>query len=360
MKSTRKTPAVTTAFASALTGCALALSAGAAQAEGEINLLTWEGYADESFVAPFTEATGCTVSAKYIGSGDEIITALLAGRGDDYDLVSPSSDIVDRLIDAGKVEPVGTSRVPNAADFFGAFQKPEYLVRGDDVYGVPYTYGIIRIIVDGDKIPDGADSLSVLWSEDLRNQIAIWDDIEAVYMAGRYLGVDDPYDMSAEELEKAREALIAMKPNVRKYWFSAGELDTLYAQNEIVASNAWESNIIKLAGQGRNIIDITPEEGRGGWTDSWLVVDGAGSNDCVYEWLNYTASAEAQAKGHLVTGFGYSNVNIADHLNDDQRAMLSTLRMDDPEALSDVDWWRPVEDRGAYLEIWNQVKATAN
>ncbi|MEM9498121.1 MAG: extracellular solute-binding protein [Pseudomonadota bacterium] len=343
-----------------LGGLGLIMAAGTATAEGEISLLTWEGYADDSFVAPFTEATGCTVSPKYIGSGDEIITALLAGRGDDYDLVSPSSDIVDRLIDAGKVEPVDMSRVPNAEGFFGAFKNPDYLMRGDDVYGVPYSYGIIRIIADGAQVTEPGASIDLLWSDGMEGQVAIWDDIEAVYMAGRYLGFDNVYEMSDEELAQARDALLRMKPNVRKYWFTAGELDTLYQQNEIVASNAWESTMIELIRAGRNVVEIIPQEGRGGWTDSWLVVEGAGANDCVYEWLNYTASAEAHAAGFSVTGFGYANANMSESLSEDDQALLSQLNMDNPNALDDVDWWQPVNNRGAYLEIWNQVKAASN
>lgn len=337
----------------------LAVAAGPALADGEINLLTWEGYADASFVEPFTEATGCRVTAKYIGTGDEIMTALLAGRGDAYDLVSPSSDLVERLIDAGKVEAIDMSRVPNSSGFFDAFKQPGYLMRDGEIYGVPYTFGIIRIVVDADKVDAPPESLSLLWSDDMRGQIAIWDDIEAIYMAGRYLGFDDVYDMSDEELAQARDALIEMKPNVRKYWASAGELTTLYQQDELAASNAWESTIIELADSDTNLIEITPKEGNGGWTDSWLIVDGAGDNDCVYEWLNWTASAEAQAAGFLVTGFGYSNTGIGAHLDADQQAMLSRLGMDDPTSLSAVDWWQPVRDRGAYLEAWNQVKAAS-
>ena len=38
---------------------------------GELNILTWEGYADASVVEPFEAATGCKVSATYVGSNDD-------------------------------------------------------------------------------------------------------------------------------------------------------------------------------------------------------------------------------------------------------------------------------------------------
>ena len=45
-------------------------ASGAAQADGELNVLTWEGYTDPSFVAGFEEATGCKVTPTYVGSND--------------------------------------------------------------------------------------------------------------------------------------------------------------------------------------------------------------------------------------------------------------------------------------------------
>ena len=44
----------------------------AALAGGEVNLLTWEGYADDSFVSIFEEQSGCKLTKTYVGSNDEM------------------------------------------------------------------------------------------------------------------------------------------------------------------------------------------------------------------------------------------------------------------------------------------------
>ncbi len=80
-------------------------------AAGEVNLLTWEGYADESVVKPFEEATGCKVTATYVGSNDDFAPKLLAGSGV-YDLVTPSIDATKVLIEAGLIDPLDLSRLP--------------------------------------------------------------------------------------------------------------------------------------------------------------------------------------------------------------------------------------------------------
>ena len=67
---------------------AVLLLARPAVAGGDLNILSWEGYADASFVKPFEKASGCRVSATYVGSNDEFVAKIIAGGGA-YDLIYP-------------------------------------------------------------------------------------------------------------------------------------------------------------------------------------------------------------------------------------------------------------------------------
>jgi spermidine/putrescine transport system substrate-binding protein len=321
-----------------------------------LNLLVWEGYADASFVDPFKKESGCDVSAVYVGSNDEIFAKLMAGGGA-YDLVSPSNDTTMKLIDAGLVDPVDVDKVTAEADFFPMLKSPPWLAKDGKTYGVPYAWGIIRIIVDAAAVPEPPTSLAFLWDPKYAGKFAMWDDIETVYTAARYLGIKNVYDMNDEELQKVKEALLKLKPNMRKYWTTAGEMTTLLQGKEVIGGNAWEETLIKMRGGSQKFIDVHPKEGRGGWSDSWMIAKGASSNACVYKWLNYVSSAKAQALGHAVTGFGYSNAKMVDFLTDEQKKPFEELGMTDPESLKTVNWWQPVKQRAKYLEIWNQVKA---
>lgn len=325
-------------------------------ASADLSLLTWEGYADDSFVGPFTEATGCEVSATYVGSGDEFV-AKMASAHTTYDLVSPASDIALRLADLGVVEPVDMSRVPHAADFAPAFRNPAWLTRDGEVYGVPYTFGIIRVIATPDAAVSADASLEVFWDPAHKGQVALWDDIESLYMAARYLGYDDVYNLNEMQLAATQEALSKVMPSVRKLWFSAGELDNLIQSGEVKLTNAWETNLINAWNAGTEVVEVIPPQGRGAWSDAWMISDGAGDNDCVYQWLDYVSSPKAQALGNAVTGFGYSNPKMVAELDEQSRTYMQRLGMDNPDILMAVDWWQPVPKRPAYLQAWNQVKA---
>ncbi|MCL8385780.1 ABC transporter substrate-binding protein [Xanthobacter aminoxidans] len=345
----------------AMLGAALALAMAFAQpatAAGNLTLLVWEGYADDSFVKPFEAETNCKVNTVYVGSNDEIVSKLMSGGGA-ADLTAPSNDTNMRLVAAGAVSPVDMSKVPNAADFLPQFKNPSWLVKDGKVYGVPYGWGVVRIIADPKAVPADTDTLGFLWNPKYKGKISVWDDIETVYMAARALGFKNTYDLSDAQLEKVKAKLIEMKPNIRKYWFTTGEMGNLMSSGEVVGGNSWESTLVELRNAGREVADLKPKEGRGGWADSWMIVKGAESNPCVYPWLNYVSSPKAQALAHKVTGFGYPNAKMPTELDDKTKAAYDALGMVDPQTFTNVDWWQPVKRRGKYLEIWNQVKAAA-
>jgi len=343
----------------------LALSAcarhdGSAQPTGStdkrLNILTWEGYADPRFVRPFEKATGCRVTATYVGTNDEFIAKILAGGGI-YDLITPSNDTTMRLIDVGAVEPIDRARIPQMKHFFPIFQSPPWLTKNNQLYGVPYGWGIMRVILNANANLGTPDSLGFLWSPKLRGKVSIWDDVEAIYMAARYLGYKNVYDLSDAQLEKVKSALIALKPNIVKYWATTGEMGNLMQTGEAVAGNAWEPTLVSLRKAGLNIIDVVPKEGRSAWSDSWMVARGASRNPCVYPWLRWVSSAKAQALAYSVTGYGYSNSNMIKDLSAADQVQYKQLGMTDLTVLGKLDWWEPVRRRAKYLEIWDQVKA---
>lgn len=346
------------ALAATVMGAAM-FGATAVRAEGQLTMLVWEGYADKSFVEPFEKETGCKVDAVYVGSNDEIVSKVMSGGGT-ADLISPSNDTTMRLITADAVSPVDTSKVPNMAEYLPQFQAPAWLKKDDAIYGVPFGWGIVRIIANPDVVDASTDTLGFLWDKKYAGKFAVWDDIETVYMAARYLGFKNTYSLSDEQLEQVKAKLIEMKPNIRKYWFTTGEMGSLMASGEVAGGNSWESTLVELRAAGKKVADLKPKEGRGGWSDSWMIVKGAEDNPCVYPWLNYVASAKTQALAHAVNGFGYPNPKMVEHLEGAAKANYAELGMSDPSTLQNVDWWQPVERRAKYLEIWNQVKAASN
>ncbi|KIT17111.1 ABC transporter substrate-binding protein [Jannaschia aquimarina] len=348
---------IKTRLAGGVASAALALGAAApAMAEGELNLLTWEGYADPSFIAPFEEATGCTVSATYVGSNDDFAPRLAAGGGV-FDLVSPSSDSTAPLITAGFVDPIDTSRLDRWDELYERFRTSEGINSDGQVYGVPYAWGAIAFMYKPDAFETPPRSLDALMDPALEGKVALWDDKSAIYVAARMNGDMDIYNLSDEQIAAAQETLGEMRSNVRKYWSSAGELVDLFASGEVVLSNTWAGyQSALLAEQGIEVVEFIPEENAEGWMDSWMVVSGTPNEDCAYQFLNMAISEAGQCGVASVNGYSVANPVAARECMTPEQ--FEALHQDDPAYLDSLLLWENLGPRlGAYTNAWNAVKS---
>lgn len=332
------------------------LTASPVLAAGEVNLLTWEGYADDSFVKSFEEASGCKVSATYVGSNDDFAPKLAAGGGV-YDLISPSIDTTKIMIQAGFVDPIDTGRVPRLNEIYEKFRSSEGINEGGAVYGVPFSWGSIPFMYRADKFETPPTSLATLWDPAYKGKISLWDDKSALYVAARKNGDMNIYDLSDAELEAAKETLIEQKPLVRKYWATAGELVDLYASGEVWISNTWGGyQSALLADQNIEVVEFIPEEGAEGWMDSWMIVKDTPNEDCAYAFLNMAISEQGQCGMSNVNGYSASNPVAAKNCMTPEQ--FTALHQDDPDYLDSLLLWQNLGPRlEVYTNTWNAVKA---
>jgi len=348
MKATR------TLMASAVLA-ACAATAGTAQAAGELNLLTWEGYADESFVKGFEAASGCKVTATYVGSNDDFAPKLAAGGGV-YDLISPSIDTTGVMVAAGLVEPVDTSRVERFGEIFEQFRKAGGINADGKVWGVPFVWGSIPFMYRTDKISEPPTSLADLWDEKYKGRISLWDDKSALYVAARLNGDMNIYDLNDAQLEAAKATLIRQKPLVRKYWGTAGELVNLYANGEVWISNTWGGyQSAELQKQGIPVKEFIPKENAEGWMDSWQVVKGSPNLECAYAYINFMISPEGQCGVSGVTGYSTANPTASKECMTAEQ--FEGLHMNDVGYIDSLMLWETPNNLEKYINTWNAVKA---
>lgn len=339
--------------------CAVPLSFASvapAFAEGQLNILTWEGYADDSFIKPFEEATGCKVSATYVGSNDDFAPKLAAGGGV-FDLISPSIDTTAPLIQAGFVDPIDTSRIERWDEIYEKFRTSEGLNVDGKVYGIPYAWGAISFMYRKDKFETPPTSISALFDPALEGRVSLWDDKSAIYVAARLNGDMNIYDLTDEQIAAAQAKLSEQRPLIRKYWSTAGELVDLYKSGEVWISNTWagyQSGL--LAAEGIEVAEFIPTENAEGWMDSFMVVAGTPNEDCAYKFLNMTISESGQCGVATVNGYSVTNPVAA-------RACMTpeqfvALHQDDPNYLDSLLLWKNLGPRlQAYTNAWNAVKA---
>src|ERR687893_831889 len=101
----------------------------------ELTMVIWEGYAAPAFAEKFEEENDATINATPMSSSDDAFARLQAGGGSNFDLVSASNDVSQRLIDAGLVQAIDPTRLTNYDDLYEQFQYPSYITKDDELYG---------------------------------------------------------------------------------------------------------------------------------------------------------------------------------------------------------------------------------
>lgn len=335
-------------------GSGTTASADSGDVGGTLNVLCWEGYTDPSFTKPFEQANNVKVNSTFIGSNDELV-AKLRGAPDQFDLVSPSSDTTNLLIDNEQVQAINLDDVPNAKTTFEFFRTAPNVNVDGNLYGVPMCWGFIPLIYDEDAIKTAPDSWEALWDPQYEDSISMWQDISMLWTTGLLLGFENVYEMSDDELEQVKNKLIEQKPNIRKYWTTAGELTNLFANNEVVAGMSFGGlTVTQLRDQGRNVAEIIPKEGATSWFDSWMITAQSQNPATALAFLDHLNTPESQVKIAAATGYGITNENAVDKV---PKEYAEVYHLDDPDFIAGLDYWKAVPDRQKYLDVLNAVVA---
>jgi spermidine/putrescine transport system substrate-binding protein len=326
---------------------------------GELNFMVWEGYTDTLFTKPFEEACGVKVNATYMGSSDDLVAKLRAGGAETIDIISPSSDAATAIIDAGLAAPLDLNRIPSYNDLSEGFRKLNVARKGDTVYGVPWAFGPNPLIYDTSKVRSAPASWGELWDKKYRSKLSLQDDIATLYMVAQYLGMDDSkdpshlYNLSDADLAKVKAKMLELRPNVRKYWVTAGDMTQLFQSGEIVMGEGWPLMTNQLRQAKFPAGETIPKEGTTAWADHFVLTKGAKNLDAAYAWLEYSAQPFTQKLLYDVTAYIVANSAAKTYMTKDQAAS----QRDISDYGSKVNFWQWSPRREKYQEIWNEVKS---
>jgi putative spermidine/putrescine transport system substrate-binding protein/spermidine/putrescine transport system substrate-binding protein len=325
-----------------------------------LNLLVWEGYADPLFVRAFEESRHCKVTASYMASSDELVAKLRGGSAANYDVISPSSDVATMIASTGLAAPLDLSKIPSYSQLAPQLTSLPLVKSGGNTYGVPFTWGPNPLLYDTTVFRQPPDSWDILWDPKYRGKISVWDDLSTVYMAAQMLGYDKPdpsalYSLSDAQLEKVKEKLIQLKPNVRKIWTTGGELTNLFENHEVVLAMGWPLMTNQLRQRNFPIGETIPKENTTGWIDHVMITAASEHKALATEFLEYLAEPQTQKLVAQVTGYIPANPGAAQFMTAEEK---KNLHLDDVDNYQKrLYFWQNVARRDKYNEIWNEVKA---
>jgi putative spermidine/putrescine transport system substrate-binding protein len=282
--------------------------------EGQLNLVLWDGYADKSWVDPFTAATGCKVNQHPAGSSDEMVSLMKDGGGGNWDMVSASGDADLRLIYSGDVVPMNTALIPDWTNFQPYFQGPPYNTIAGIHYGISLQWGPNTLLYNTKKFVNPPTSWSVIYDPANKGLVTVPDNPIQIADAALYLSktkpslkITDPYELTQPQFDASVALLKSQQPLIKKYWGLATDEISLFQNGDVTEGAAWPYQTIQLKLAGAPVDETIPTEGATGWADTWMLAAKATHPNCAYLWTKWVSTAKVQAEQAL--SFGETPVN---------------------------------------------------
>ena len=272
-----------------LTATAILLASSAlAQAEGTLQLFNWGNYTSPELLAKFEAETGIKVTVTDYDSNDAALAKIEAG-GHGFDLVVPTHQYVQIFAEKGLIVPLDLSKIPNHANI-----APEWMnVTWDPgrTLTIPWQWGTTGVAVDtaiyGGDINTSDIFLNV--PPELVGKINVVPEMnDVVNLAVMWAG-GEPCSEDLAVLKKARDALLAAKPNWISMDYGATEK---MSSGEWKASVNWNGSTMRIRNALSTVAYGYPKEGYPVWMDSVALLKDAQNVEEAYKFLNFITLPE--------------------------------------------------------------------
>ena len=309
-----------TIWLSAASAMVVAMTLAAQAQERVVNVYNWSDYIDDSIIEDFTKETGIKVVYDVFDSNEILETKLLAG-GSGYDIVVPTSNFLIRQIEAGVYQKLDKSKLPNLANMWDVVNERVQKYDPGNEYSINYMWGTVGIGYNTKKVQDAlgietVDSWDVFYNPDNLAKLAdcgvyvLDSPADMIPTTMMYLGLD-PESKSSEDFAEVEEALMKIRPYIRK--FHSSEYINALANGDICLAIGWSGDVFQArdraaeADQGVVVDFVIPKEGAEMWFDQMAIPADAKNVAEAHEFLNYIMKPEVAAKATNYVYFANGN-----------------------------------------------------
>ena len=324
---------------------------------GTLRIYTWSDYIAPDVIAGFERALGVKVVVDTFDSNEDMY-ALLKSGGASYDIAMPSSYQIEAMADAGMIDELDHTKIPNARKNF----EPSFASQILDpsfAYSVPYAMTYTGLAYRKDRLPAGVsvDSWAVLGNPALKGRVMLLDDIREVIGIGLvYLGYSvnssDPAEINA-----AADQVIKWRANVRG--FDSEGYKTEVSSGESWVAQGYSTDVAQIiAGKGKSgapgngdVGFAIPKEGFAMAFDEMVVMKSAPRKDLAYAFINYVYDGDvAKATMECICGSSPVKPGLA-QLDPGFRAMITLS----PAQLNSGQVLRGLDDQPGVMELYNKA-----
>ncbi len=275
-----------------------------AEEEKVVNVFNWSEYIPQDVLDQFTKETGIKVIYTTYESNEAMFAKLKLLDGKGYDIVVPSTYMVELLRDANLLSVIDKSKIPNLKNIDPTLVSQAFTM--EDTYSIPYMWGAQGFMVNKNVVdPKTITSWNDLFRPEFSGKILLSDDMRdtfgaALLATGASTNTKDP-----EEIKAAFAWLQKLKPHVRIFDVTAAKQALI--SEEVAAGFIWNGDAFIAKQENPNIVFIYPKEGLPLWLDSFSIPSQAENKDEAHAFINFMLRPDIAAR--CVEEYSYSSPN---------------------------------------------------
>jgi spermidine/putrescine transport system substrate-binding protein len=254
---------------------AMPLTTGAWAGSEDPVFFTWGGYDIPEFAIHYAEKHGSQPNYVLYADEEEAFNKMRAGFQPDMTL--PSFGSVPRWADAGFLAPIDKSMLSNWDDMLEPLKNMPGIYVDDELVFCPQGWGQTSVMFRADLAPEYEQNQSwgILWDPKYQSRLSVLDALaETLPIAAIYAGVDDPFDLSPDDVARVRDLLEQQMKLLRFMSSDMTSLSQALVSGELVAAMGWSSLIWRVREsaeeggiEGARFVWMKPKEGALTWVD---------------------------------------------------------------------------------------------
>jgi spermidine/putrescine transport system substrate-binding protein len=306
-----------------------------------INVFNWGEYISDGFDGSmdvnaefekyYYEKYGVKVKVNYstYATNEDMYSKLKSNAGS-YDIVIPSDYMIDKMIKEDMLIPFDANKIPNYKNIYDEFKGLYY--DPDEMYSVPYTYGMLGIIyneefIDPEDYED--ESWSLLWNEKYKGKILQFNNPRDAFATAMYYTGLDVNSTDKADWDKGLEKLKEQKPLIQAY--VNDEIFNKMATASAYIAPYFAGDYLTMAADNEDLKFYYPKEGVNLFVDAMCIPKSSKHPDIAMEYINFMLSPEPAIENALYIGYASPNKVVVE--NEDYIAGISELNENAMEIL---------------------------
>ena len=286
-----------------------------------LNVYNWGEYISDGFQGSldsnaafeeyYYEKFGVKVKVNYTtyATNEDMYSKLKSGAGT-YDIVVPSDYMIQKMIAEDMLLPFDATTVENYKYIADSFKGMYY--DEDELYSVPYTYGMIGVIYNTALVdPEDYEKQSwdLLWNEKYKGKILQFNNPRDAFGSAMYLEGLDINSTDLEVWNKALAKLAEQKPLVQAY--VNDEIFNKMTTASAAIAPYFAGDFLTMADQNEDLSFYYPKEGANYFVDAMCIPKNAKQPEIAKEYINFMLSEEPAVANAVYIGYASPNTLVA-------------------------------------------------